>query len=543
MRPNSRSYFLALAIAVASASAFAQSISPSADRVIRMSGVVPVAAGASSGAPTAVEFSIFDQESGGVLLWQETQVLPLDGQGGYSVLLGATSADGLPADLFAGGAARWLRVRRSGDADARRTRLTAVPYALSAANADTLGGRPATDFMLVPSVRSTGAGDGAETAATDNANRAPAPLVSNGTAGFIGKFVNTVDLDNSLLFQSGSNVGVGTTTPLDALHTRFLNTAGSATGYAVQNLGSTATSYSGMLFYDHTGALRQFQGYSNGTGEYRINNISPTASINFLIGGDSKFKVATDGKVGIGNASPESALHIGNGGDPILKIDGEANSSTTGSRLRWTETFSSDYGFEAFADGFNDRLVFRGLENNAVTSDNLLVIERLGSRNVGIGVAAPADKLQVAGDIRVGTGTTGCVRDADATVIAGTCSSDLRFKRDVTAFAPLLDRFSRLAPVNYFWRSAEFPAKHFGTRSSWGLIAQDVAQVFPEMVTTDEQGYLAVNYSKLPLLTVQAVKELKAENDTLKAQNAALESRLAALELRLQSLVAAWQQR
>lgn len=38
------------------------------------------------------------------------------------------SADGLPIDLFAGGAARWLSVNRPGQAAGARTLLTAVPY-------------------------------------------------------------------------------------------------------------------------------------------------------------------------------------------------------------------------------------------------------------------------------------------------------------------------------------------------------------------------------------------------------------------------------
>ena len=37
--------------------------------------------------------------------------------------------------------------------------------------------------------------------------------------------------------------------------------------------------------------------------------------------------------------------------------------------------------------------------------------------------------------------------------------------------------------------------------------------------STDSDGYKAVDYSKLPLLTIQAVKELKAENDARKAEN------------------------
>jgi len=80
-----------------------------------------------------------------------------------------------------------------------------------------------------------------------------------------------------------------------------------------------------------------------------------------------------------------------------------------------------------------------------------------------------------------------------------------------------------LQPVHYFWRASEFPERHFGNSRSYGLIAQDVEQVLPELVATDSDGYKAVDYSKLPLLTIEAVKELKAENDTLKQRVAELE--------------------
>ena len=153
-----------------------------------------------------------------------------------------------------------------------------------------------------------------------------------------------------------------------------------------------------------------------------------------------------------------------------------------------------------------------------------------GDGRVGIGTTAPLDRLDVRGDIRLGTGTSGCLRDADGTGIAGTCLSDRRFKRDVVAFDSTLDKLVRLTPVHYSWRASEFPERHFGSGLSYGLLAQDVEPVFPDLVTTGPDGYQAVNYSKLPLLTLQAVKELKAENDALRARADALEARLAALE-------------
>lgn len=108
--------------------------------------------------------------------------------------------------------------------------------------------------------------------------------------------------------------------------------------------------------------------------------------------------------------------------------------------------------------------------------------------------------------------------------------SDTRLTQDITPFESTLDRLALLTPVHYRWRTAEFADRHFGTGRTYGRIAQDVAAVFPDMVKIGDDGYRAVNYSKLPLLTLQAVKELKARNDALEAQETDLAARLAALE-------------
>jgi len=63
--------------------------------------------------------------------------------------------------------------------------------------------------------------------------------------------------------------------------------------------------------------------------------------------------------------------------------------------------------------------------------------------NVGIGtftdIPTITDKLQVSGDIRMGTsGTNGCLKNFAGTGLIGTCSSDRRFKKDITPFSPVL---------------------------------------------------------------------------------------------------------
>ena len=136
-----------------------------------------------------------------------------------------------------------------------------------------------------------------------------ADLVLPGTTNVLAKYVNGAagTLGNSAVFETGGAVGLGTTTPFDRLHVRFTNTNGTFAGLAVQNLGNTTASYSGMLFYDQFGALAQFQGFNNVTHEYRINNVASNGSINFLLGGSSMFKIAPNGRVGIGTATPTRA--------------------------------------------------------------------------------------------------------------------------------------------------------------------------------------------------------------------------------------------
>ena len=119
------------------------------------------------------------------------------------------------------------------------------------------------------------------------------------------------------------------------LHVAFTDAGGVITGYAVQNLSGAANAYSGMLFYDQNGALGQFQGFNNTTHEYRINNIASGGTINFLIGSSSKFKVATNGNIGLGVASPASKLDVAGdvnltgvlkmSGSPVLQLPGTQN--------------------------------------------------------------------------------------------------------------------------------------------------------------------------------------------------------------------------
>ncbi len=131
-------------------------------RLVKFAGVLKDELGKARTGVVGVTFAFYKEQEGGAALWLETQNVELDEQGRYTVLLGATKSEGLPLELFAAGEPRWLgvQVNLPKEGEQPRVLLVSVPYALKAADADTLGGKPLSAFVLA-SPQSEGAGGGA----------------------------------------------------------------------------------------------------------------------------------------------------------------------------------------------------------------------------------------------------------------------------------------------------------------------------------------------------------------------------------------------
>lgn len=56
------------------------------------------------------------------------------------------------------------------------------------------------------------------------------------------------------------------------------------------------------------------------------------------------------------------------------------------------------------------------------------------------------------------------------------------------------------------------------TGFEFGVIAQEVQEVFPDIVTHEDDGYLAVDYNQFVPILIEAIRELKTEIDSLKSQ-------------------------
>lgn len=122
-----------------------------APALIRVDGVFLTANGEPRTGNVTLVASVYDGEADVDALWVERQTVTLDAQGRFAILLGSTLADGLPKELFVSASAKngwWVGIAIDGESEQSRTRLLSVPYALRSLDADTLGGRSGSDFVL-----------------------------------------------------------------------------------------------------------------------------------------------------------------------------------------------------------------------------------------------------------------------------------------------------------------------------------------------------------------------------------------------------------
>ena len=230
-----------------------------------------------SHAPVSLTFSLYELQEGGSPLWWESQKVQLDAEGRYTVLLGASQAEGLPLDLFTSGKALWLGVQPQlpGATEQPRVLLVAVPYALKASDADTLGGKPASAYALagpapfiagIAGIAGIPGGNHQPTTdnrlpATDNrpATVNPQPttactaVTSDGTvtANYAAKFTSACTIQKSLIFDNGTNVGVGTTAPaafLDSQSTITATASGFNYGFRTLTTANPASASSASIF-------------------------------------------------------------------------------------------------------------------------------------------------------------------------------------------------------------------------------------------------------------------------------------------------------
>src|SRR5579863_1842221 len=301
----------------------ANSTAVSVPRLIKFSGVMKDEAGAPKTGVVGITFALYKDQQGGAPLWLETQNVQADAGGRYTAMLGATKPDGLPMEFFTSNEARWVGVQLQGQNEQPRVLLVSAPYALKASDAETLGGKPASAFVLsTPGAASTTSNTGAANTSVNN-NVNPA-LSGTGTTNHIAKWKTKTALENSGIIESTTgNVGIGASPS----NFQFQVTAPNQLGTAVQG------PFSGV------GAGIQMQTTGTGGKGWEILATGKTAAqgpsklnIRDLSTGADVFTIAPGGLVGIGQLNPATILQVTDKNNASIGavIAGDMSSSNAG---------------------------------------------------------------------------------------------------------------------------------------------------------------------------------------------------------------------
>jgi hypothetical protein len=213
----------------------------------------------------------------------------------------------------------------------------------------------------------------------------------------------------------------------------------------------------------------------------------------------------SNGNVGIGAVNPAAVLHLkGNGG--IMNMEGVDHCY-----MQWYPN--------GMANGRKAYMGFPGAGNVNfhISNENTGNIVLWPMYNVGIKKELAQYTLEV-------NGTAGKPGGG-----SWSNSSDLRLKDIHGVYLRGLKEIVQLNPVlfNYLKNN---PRQLPDSVEYIGFIAQEIQKIFPESISVGDDGYLDFNMHAVNVALVNAVKELKAENDQQYSRIEFLESRLSKLE-------------
>ena len=237
------------------------------------------------------------------------------------------------------------------------------------------------------------------------------PITGTGTANYLPKFTSSGTIGNSLIYDNGTNVGIGTTSP-----SQKLSVDGNITLHGSQStpqyiFANNDADDSGVVLkagyssgvYSQIEVLSNWDGTSNSGGK-----------IAFHVGGNERLRIYPNGNVGIGTLLPVNQLHVSSATDgpkQLLHTVNNTNGAYTGLLFKVsavTADLSKKGGifFERTGPGGVGNIHF-AINNISDYSNVTLTHAKMtiaSSGNIGIGTSSPVAKLDVNGDIVLRTG-------------------------------------------------------------------------------------------------------------------------------------------
>ena len=288
----------------------------------------------------------------------------------------------------------------------------------------------------------------------------------------------------------------------------------------------------------------------------------------------------TNGNVGIGTVNPGSRLDVRVPPDSGYATYGSVDPGTTFGGLGWHSVAPDLWGFTRVGvrgvstdgcgvEGYsaNGVGVYGSSSNNLaayfvgpvlIENDNaglpaLRVSGIGGNQNVEFGgsllvgtelptqTAGPA-RIRIAADaanndIEIGSANpmirnitfwntgTATTMNINAASLNGT--SDVRLKRNIMPLTDVMEKLEQIRGVSFEWKNGPQSPSQSAKIREIGVIAQEVEASFPEIVSSwGTEGYKAVDYGSLTAILIEAVKQLKSENNLLLSRLEVLEEKV-----------------
>ena len=365
------------------------------------------------------------------------------------------------------------------------------------------------------------------------------------TPGFVTKFTNNPpNVEDSIMSQVG-----GSTIDVNG----NINLVSASSAYQIGGGSVLAVPGTDNLFlglgagaHNTTGAGNTFSGAGAGSAN--------------TTGSNNSFFGASSGRL---NTTGESNTFVGYwagavntlGNQNVFEGDHAGHANTTGSQ----NTFSGfDAGFHNTIGSSNTYLGGGAGNTNTTGSGNIAIGYTAGTNN-----QTGSDNIYIGHYLNTHDCTTNCNENntirigqaQTATFIAGvynatlasgvpvyvdskgqlgTLGSSLRFKEQVRDMGESSSGLMKLRPVTFLYKSEYDPGPR--TRQ-YGLIAEEVANVYPELVTYDAEGQ--PNAVKYQYLTTMLLNELQKQHRRLTMESDLMERQQGEIELLRQQ----WQQR
>jgi len=329
-------------------------------------------------------------------------------------------------------------------------------------------------------------------------------------------WINPIIFNNPTSITTHRNVCINFITPMTSLTTLDVN--GDAT---IRTLINAPTTPCDVVVADAAGTL--FRGSPNINFGGICGTLSPTLLSPWEIRtGGNNYNFSGTGRVNITNLTNCA---------PIAKFTVDDNQNNTTMMIMNNTNAAGNIG------GF-----FKVLTTDASNPGKAIIVP-LGGGYVGIGTSNPTAALEVSGVVRInGLGY----------ITSGVwLPSDQIFKTNIQPVQNALNIISQLNPKSFYFDTTNVYGLNFSNKKHYGLIAQDVQNVLPELVsssykpaTYDSTGailtqsltYLNLDYNSVFALLIQGMKEQQSKIDSSKQQNDSLKNIINSYETRFNNI-------